>query len=62
MRDQFPFVPPELVKALVEAFPDKLPTDPTLTQAEFAALVGQQTVIRFLKHKLLLQEQPHRSI
>lgn len=58
----FPYVPPDLVRALEEAFPDKLPQDPTITPAEFAALIGRQSVIRFLQHRLDQQEQPHRSL
>lgn len=61
-KPQFPFVPPDLVKALEEAFPDRLPQDPNIAPAEFAALVGRQSVIRFLRHKLDLQEQPQRSL
>jgi hypothetical protein len=58
----FPFVPPDLVKALEEAFPDRLPDDPAIPPAEFAALIGRQSIIRFLQRKLEQQEQTHRSL
>lgn len=61
MRTQFPFVPPDLLRALEEAFPDKLPSDPQTVPAEFSALVGEQRVIRFLRHRLALQEAPMRN-
>lgn len=60
-KEHFPFVPPDLVTALEQAFPDRLPSDPSVPQHEVAALIGRQSVIRFLKHKLALQEEPHRS-
>ena len=46
-RDQFPEVPPGLLKRLQETFPDRLPPNPVSAE-RIAELVGQQQVIRLL--------------
>lgn len=45
----FPHVSPELLAALEEAFPDRLPYDPSTSPATVAALIGEQRVLRFLR-------------
>jgi hypothetical protein len=61
-RSPFPFVSPEIVKALEEAFPNKLPSDPDILPTQFASLIGQQSVIAYLRRRLTEQEQFHRSL
>ena len=56
-KEAFPFIPGDLFKALSEAFPDQIPSTHDLSQADFARLVGQQEVIRFLRTKFRLQEE-----
>ena len=58
----FPYVPEELLKAVEEAFPDKLPLDPKIEPQEFAALIGRQSVIRFLRSRFEAQQRPERSL
>ena len=58
----FPYIPEELFKALEEAFPDRLPSDPKIGVQEYAALVGQQAVIRFLRTRLASQQKPERNL
>ena len=57
----FPYIPEELFKALEEAFPDRLPTD-QLEPQQFAALIGRQQVIRFLRTRLASQQKPERNL
>lgn len=53
-RSPFPDVPPELLEELAVRFPDKLPTEP-VSEAELARLLGQQSVLRFLRSHLTPQ-------
>lgn len=53
-REPFPDVPPELLEELAVRFPDKLPSGP-VSEAELASLVGQQSVLRFLRSHLTSQ-------
>lgn len=50
----FPYVPEELLTALADRFPDVVPAD-VPTPAETGVLVGQQRIIRFLKHQRTMQ-------
>ena len=52
--EPFPDVPPELLEGLAVRFPDKLPAGP-VSEAELARLVGQQSVVRFLRSHLASQ-------
>lgn len=51
-----PFVPEELLKALEERFPDTLPDNPKPPH-EMGVLIGQQKVIRFLRHQHNIQHE-----
>lgn len=62
MKVQFPFVPPDMLEALEKAFPDRLPHDPNLPHTEMAALIGRQSVIRFLRRQMEVQQETHRSL
>jgi hypothetical protein len=53
-REPFPDVPSELLEELAARFPDKLPSGP-VTETELARLVGQQTVLRFLRSQAAAQ-------
>lgn len=53
---QFPFVPPELVRALQEAFPDRVP-ELADSDREVWVKVGHQKVVRFLAKKVEEQEE-----
>lgn len=46
---RFPSIPEDLLKALEEVYPDKLPDDTSITLNEVNVLQGQQQVIRFLR-------------
>lgn len=53
---QLPFVSPELLAALQEQFPDRLPDGPVEPQ-NLGVLIGQQKVIRFLAHHHEIQTE-----
>lgn len=59
---EFPPITAELMAALEQAFPDKLPRAVTITNPEFAAKIGEQTVLDFLRTRFALQNRPGRSI
>lgn len=46
---RFPSIPEDLLKALEEVYPDKLPDDTNITLNEVNVLQGQQQVVRFLR-------------
>lgn len=50
----FPHVPEELLRALEEAFPDRIP-DQVPDVNKMGVMVGQQQVIRLLRHQLNIQ-------
>lgn len=56
---RFPSVSEELLQALEELFPDRLPDTPHTPVTQVAALVGQQDVIRFLRKQF---EEQNRNI
>ncbi len=55
---EFPVVPPPLLSALAEKFPDKLPRDASLPPSEVGRLIGQQQVLDFLRRQM---ERQHSS-
>ena len=53
----FPSVPLALIEELEHRFPDRIPdTPPSVTEA--ATLVGQQSVIRFIRREFERQNNP----
>lgn len=56
-KKQFPTVPKELIEALEERFPDRLPTS-VIDHTGFAELVGNQVIIRFLRREFNKQNNP----
>jgi hypothetical protein len=60
--DECPYVPPELVSFLREAFPNSLPSNLlTLSDRAIGALHGERTVVQFLEAQLAAQEETHVS-
>lgn len=49
--DQFPPVPRLLLEALEATFKDTIPDGVEVSEGVFRRLQGQQSVVRFLRHK-----------
>jgi hypothetical protein len=56
-KPQFPVVPRELIEALEERFRDRIP-DAVPDPAATGVLVGQQSIIRFLRREFTKQHNP----
>lgn len=61
MKDtkDFPHIPKDLLTALTEIYPDKLPKLPTVSLNEVNFLQGQQSVIEFLR---TIHERQNKNI
>ena len=53
----FPEIPKSLLDELEKRFPNRIPTEPKITEADFRMLQGQQQVIALLRHQFNLQNQ-----
>jgi hypothetical protein len=49
INDDFPRVPFDLLKALEQRFPDRLPTDLSTSDKAIWVLIGTAQVVRFLR-------------
>ncbi len=57
---QYPTIPANLLEALKERFPDRIPSAP-VSQAEMGVLVGEQKVIRALQAEYDRQNGTNRN-
>lgn len=60
MKQPFPGVPKPLLDRLKEIFPDQLPTN-FVNPFETGRLIGQQDVLRKLKHEFDQQNKPTQT-
>lgn len=61
-KKPFPYIPEEVLRALEEVFPDRLPRDPLTPREVVASQTGQQQVLDHLRAQLAKQQVSHRSI
>jgi hypothetical protein len=57
--NDFPEIPEVLLRELDRRFPNKVPTDPNISEGKLRILQGQQVVMEFLRHQF---EQQNKTI